>query len=119
MNLSGRLPHHRRFAQLCALIGDHRTESVSEAATKSLIHLVAWLGERHDIDTASGSDRLPDAATELRQVIRNQLDVHGDETSSDRPTANQTADAGAMEPPDGDGADPGEPGSFSIGPGTE
>lgn len=29
---------------------------MSEAATKSLIHLVAWLGERHDLDTAPGSE---------------------------------------------------------------
>lgn len=44
------------FALLCALIGDHHDKPVSEEAATALIRLVAWLGERHGIDTTPGSE---------------------------------------------------------------
>lgn len=44
------------YAQLCALIGDHHSEPVSEEAMEALVRLVAWLGARHGIDTSPGSE---------------------------------------------------------------
>lgn len=43
------------FALLAALIGDHSVEPISDAAFASLTQLLAWLAERHGIDTTPGS----------------------------------------------------------------
>ena len=43
------------FALLCSLIGDHSNTEVSPEALDSLTHLLAWLAERHNIDTTPGA----------------------------------------------------------------
>ncbi|MGH1490359.1 MAG: peptidoglycan recognition protein family protein [Acidimicrobiales bacterium] len=43
------------FALLCSLIGDHSKVEISEAAQDSLVRLLAWLAERHQIDTTPGT----------------------------------------------------------------
>jgi hypothetical protein len=43
------------FSQLCCLIGDHRTEPPTAAASDSLSHLLAALADRYGIDTAPGA----------------------------------------------------------------
>ncbi|MBA2281869.1 MAG: N-acetylmuramoyl-L-alanine amidase, partial [Acidimicrobiia bacterium] len=43
------------FAQLCCLLGDHRTEPASDAALASLVALLAWLASRHGLDVAPGA----------------------------------------------------------------
>ncbi len=43
------------FALLCCSIGDHSVEPMSPEATDSMVRLLAWLGERHGIDTTPGS----------------------------------------------------------------
>ena len=43
------------FSQLCCLIGDHRTEPPTAAASDSLSNLLAALADRYGIDTAPGA----------------------------------------------------------------
>lgn len=43
------------FAQLCCLIGDHQVEAPTPEAVTSLVAMLAWLGERHQIDTSVGA----------------------------------------------------------------
>jgi hypothetical protein len=43
------------FALLCSLIGDHAEVEVSPEASGSLVKLLAWLAERHDLDTSPGA----------------------------------------------------------------
>lgn len=43
------------FALLCSLIGNHSEAEVTPEALASLTALLAWLGERHDIDTRPGA----------------------------------------------------------------
>lgn len=43
------------FALLCCLIGDHSTEPVTDEARTSMVALLAWLAERHGIDTEPGA----------------------------------------------------------------
>ncbi len=43
------------FALLCSLIGNHAEEAPTEEAVTSLTALLAWLGERHGIDTEPGA----------------------------------------------------------------
>ncbi len=43
------------FALLCSLIGDHSQVPVSAEAGRSLVALLAWLAERHRIDTEPGA----------------------------------------------------------------
>lgn len=43
------------FALLCSLIGDHSQEPVTEQARTSMIGLLAWLAERHGIETEPGT----------------------------------------------------------------
>ncbi|MGI9598792.1 MAG: N-acetylmuramoyl-L-alanine amidase [Acidimicrobiales bacterium] len=43
------------FALLCCLIGDHSQVEVSPEALDSMSRLLAWLAERHGVDTAPGA----------------------------------------------------------------
>ncbi len=43
------------FALLCSLIGNHAEAPVTDAARSSMIALLAWLAERHGIETEPGS----------------------------------------------------------------
>ena len=43
------------FALLCCSIGDHTLEPMTPEATDSMVRLLAWLGERHQVDTTPGS----------------------------------------------------------------
>ena len=43
------------FAQLCAFVGDHRSEAPSEAAVASMGWLLAFLGDRHALDLSPGA----------------------------------------------------------------
>lgn len=43
------------FALLCSLIGNHAQEPVTPEARSSLIDLLAWLADRHGIDTTPGT----------------------------------------------------------------
>ncbi len=43
------------FALLIALIGDHSTEPISDPAFAALAQLLAWLAERHGVDTTPGA----------------------------------------------------------------
>jgi hypothetical protein len=72
------------YAQLCALIGDHHTEPVSEEASAALIRLVAWLGARHGVDTnpdrvvrfvSRGSSRWPTGTNVVTSTIAGHRDM--------------------------------------------
>ncbi|MEM7337760.1 MAG: peptidoglycan recognition family protein [Actinomycetota bacterium] len=43
------------FALLCSLIGDHAAAPVTNEARTSLVALLAWLADRHAIDTTPGA----------------------------------------------------------------
>jgi len=43
------------FAQLCSLIGNQAEEPITAPQRASLVHLLAWLADRHQIDTTPGS----------------------------------------------------------------
>jgi len=43
------------FALLCSLIGNHVDDAPTKEATDSLARLLAWLAQRHDIDTSPGA----------------------------------------------------------------
>lgn len=42
-------------SQLCSFIGDHTVEPPTPEAINAMTHLLAWLGEREDIDTSPGA----------------------------------------------------------------
>ncbi len=72
------------FALLCSLIGDHSRVEVSPEATESLVRLLAWLAERHDIDTtpgasvdfvSRGSNRWPAGAAVTAATISGHRDM--------------------------------------------
>lgn len=42
-------------SQLCCFLGDHSTEPPTPDAVTAMTHLLAWLGEREDIDTSPGA----------------------------------------------------------------
>ncbi len=44
------------FGLLCSLIGDHSKVAVSDEAQSALVSLLAWLAERHRIDTTPGTE---------------------------------------------------------------
>jgi hypothetical protein len=43
------------FAQLACFIGDHSTEPPTPEAAASMVALLAWLGERYQVDTSPGA----------------------------------------------------------------
>lgn len=43
------------FDQKCAFLGDHRTEAPSAPARQAMAGLLAWLADRHGVDTAPGA----------------------------------------------------------------
>jgi hypothetical protein len=72
------------FAQLCCLLGDHRTEPASEAALSSLVATLAWLGGRYGLDltpgatatfTSRGSNRHPAGAEVTTATISGHRDM--------------------------------------------
>ncbi len=72
------------FALLCSLIGDHSKVEVSDEALSSLVGLLAWLAERHGIDTAPeatvdfvsrGSNRWPEGTEVTTSTISGHRDM--------------------------------------------
>lgn len=72
------------FAQLCCLIGDHQVEAPTPEAVASLVEMLAWLGERHQIDTSvgamtqfvsRGSNRWPAGTTVDARTISGHRDM--------------------------------------------
>jgi len=72
------------FALLCSLIGNHAEAPVTDEARTSLIALLAWLAERHGIDTepgaevefvSRGSNRWPEGAEVLATTISGHRDM--------------------------------------------
>jgi hypothetical protein len=43
------------FAQLCCFLGNHSLEPPTAAATESMLLLLAWLADRHGLDTSPGA----------------------------------------------------------------
>ncbi len=71
-------------ALLCSLIGDHSQAPVSAEARTSMIALLAWLAERHGIDTepgamvefvSRGSNRWPEGAQVRAATISGHRDM--------------------------------------------
>ncbi len=72
------------FALLCSLIGDHAQAPVTDEARTSMIALLAWLAERHGIDTepgavvdfiSRGSNRWPEGAEVRAATISGHRDM--------------------------------------------
>jgi hypothetical protein len=72
------------FALLCSLIGNHAEAPVSAQATDSLVAVLAWLAERHSLDTtpgatveftSRGSNRWPSGATVTAATIAGHRDM--------------------------------------------
>ncbi len=72
------------FALLCSLIGDHAQAPVTEEARASMVALLAWLAERHGIDTepgavvdfiSRGSNRWPEGAEVRAATISGHRDM--------------------------------------------
>lgn len=72
------------FALLCSLIGNHTEAEVTPEALESLSSLLAWLAERHGIDTtpgtlvdftSRGSNRWPEGAAVTTPTISGHRDM--------------------------------------------
>ncbi len=72
------------FSQLCCFLGDHSTEPPTEAAQASMIWLLAWLADRHQINlepgatvsfVSRGSNRWEAGATVTTSTIAGHRDM--------------------------------------------
>ena len=72
------------FALLCSLIGDYSQVPLPDPARVSLVRLLAWLAERHDVDTepgatvdfvSRGSNRWPEGTVVTAATISGHRDM--------------------------------------------
>lgn len=72
------------WSQLCCFLGNFESELPSQAAQESMVALLAWLGDRYDIDTSpgatvelesQGSNRWPAGSTITTSTIAGHRDM--------------------------------------------
>lgn|GEM_PF-1143215 len=72
------------FAQLVCLLGDFTDELPTDAARASLVETLAWLADRHDLDTAAGatgafvsrgSNLWPEGETVMADIVSGHRDM--------------------------------------------